>query len=405
MNQTEPTAVPDHQFLFENLMGNLTDAIYFKDLESRFIRVNKACADKHRWHSPEAIIGKTDFDTFTREHAEKAFADEQRIIQTGEPLDSVEERETWPDGSVTWASTIKMPLRDESGRIVGTFGISRDITEHKLAELRALRYSDEIRSIKEEMENDVRMAGQLQKNFAPGAYPSFAGGGCVDFLHRFNLNRQVSGDYCAITQISDHEAGVFLCDIGGAGVRAALGTALVRGIMQEIGPNAADPGAFLARMNGLLLPLINQEGLSLDVTACYIVLDARSGTVRFANAGHPMPIHFHDGHSAKWLREGCDHCIGDPLGLNAGSAYTTVERRLEPNDAVVLFTDGLYSVCNNLQDPYGKKRLLDSAHSLAGEPLQDIFDGLENDALAFAKERRFSDDVCLVGFQFHRPMD
>ena len=69
---------------------------------------------------------------------------------------------------------------------------------------------------------------------------------------------------------------------------------------------------------------------------------------------------------------------------------------------MVLCTDGLYNVKNALDDAYGSKRLLDSAHSLVGDPLADIFQGLEGDALAFARNGIFTDDVCLVGFQLRK---
>jgi len=399
----------DPGFLLENLLSNTSDSIYFKDLDSRFIMVNPACAKKHKWPSPESVKGKSDFDTFTKEHAEQAYADEQRVIETGEPLRAVEERETWPDGSVTWASTTKIPLRNEQGKIIGIFGISRDITERKEAELRARRYADEMNVIKEEMEYDVRMAGRLQKNFAPNGYPNFpegadADGQCIDFLHRFNLRRQVTGDYCTIFRVSDHHVGIFLCDVCGVGLRAALGTALIRGIMREISALGMLPGAYLARMNQLLVPLLNQENLVLDVTACYLVFDVRTGTVQVANAGHPMPIHFRDGYAAQWLCDS-DDCVGEPLAVKPDSTYVVVERQLSPEDSVVMFTDGLYTVKNNVDDEYGKKRLLDSGHSLAGEPLADIFQGLEDDALAFAHDGNFVDDVCMVGFRFNKPME
>ena len=76
--------------------------------------------------------------------------------------------------------------------------------------------------------------------------------------------------------------------------------------------------------------------------------------------------------------------------------------RVEPGDAVVLYTDGIYNVKNVLADAYGTKRLLDSARSLAGDPLAEIFQGLEGDALAFAKNGIFTDDVCLVGFHLRK---
>ncbi len=397
----------DYGFLLENLMENSMDSIYFKDLQSRFVMGNQTCADKHGCDSPAAIVGKSDFDTFSREHAEKAYADEQHIIETGEPLFGIEEKETRPGRQEeTWASTTKVPLRDEAGNIIGTFGISRDITEHKQAELRTKRYVEEIQNIKEEMEEDVRMAGELQKGFFPSSYPAFPEDArpeehCVEFLHRANLCRVVSGDYCAVTRLSGHEAGIFLCDVAGTGIRAALGTALVRGIMQETAMLRLDPGAYLSRMNDLLVPLLKQEGFKLEVTACYLVLDVATGRIRLASANHPLPIHFHDGHAAKWLFEDLS-LRGPALASQSGAVYPTIECQIDPDDSVVLFTDGLFTVKNALDDRFGKKRLIGSAHSFVGESLEDIFCGLEGDALAFSKDGRFSADVCMVGFHLRR---
>jgi len=129
------------QYLLRTLMDNLPDYIYFKDHASRFIRINKNHAQSFGLSDPSQAVGKTDFDFFTGEHAQQAFDDEQNIIRTGQML-SIEEKETHHDRPDTWVSTVKLPLRDKEGKIIGTFGISRDITEHKLAE-EALRESEE----------------------------------------------------------------------------------------------------------------------------------------------------------------------------------------------------------------------------------------------------------------------
>src|SRR5215207_18360 len=130
-------ALTEH-YLLEALLGNVPDYIYFKDTESRFIRSSKAHAQAFGLSDPAQMIGKSDFDFFTEEHARPAYEDEQEIIRTGQPL-SKEERETRSDRSDRWVLTTKMPLRDQEGKIVGTFGISKDITERKQVEAELLR--------------------------------------------------------------------------------------------------------------------------------------------------------------------------------------------------------------------------------------------------------------------------
>ncbi len=156
--QTEE-ALAREQYLMQALMDHIPDHIYFKDRESRFTRINRGLAQWFGLSDPEQAVGKTDFDFFTEEHARQAYEDEQKILQTGQPLMSLEEKETWPDRPDTWVLTTKMPLRDREGRIIGTFGISRDITERK-------RMEEELRAAKEAAEAAARAKSEFLANMS-----------------------------------------------------------------------------------------------------------------------------------------------------------------------------------------------------------------------------------------------
>jgi PAS domain S-box-containing protein len=140
MDEAAQRRLQDDSFLLQALLDNIPDSIYFKDRQSRFIRISQGMAEKFSFAEPNYVLGKTDADIFTREHAENALEDERQIMLTGQPMVGQIERETWPDRADSFCSTTKMPLFDENGHIVGTFGISRDITELKRAE-EALRHA------------------------------------------------------------------------------------------------------------------------------------------------------------------------------------------------------------------------------------------------------------------------
>src|SRR4029077_15987852 len=159
--------------LLTTLMENLPHLIYFKDLDSRFIAVSRNLAEVHGRKDPAEIIGLTDRDLFATEHAEAALADERKIIHTGKPIVDYEEKEMWPDREDTWVSTTKMPLRDAQGNIVGTFGISRDITEKKRVADETPVLTEELRTKNESLEEDLEMARDLQCAMLPQRFPHF----------------------------------------------------------------------------------------------------------------------------------------------------------------------------------------------------------------------------------------
>jgi PAS domain S-box-containing protein len=114
------------------LMESIPDVrIYFKDEAGLFLEVNHALAKVYGFDDPQRLVGLSDYDLFTKEHADRAARDEHEVIRTGEPIIGKMEKETLRDGRISWALTTKMPFQQENGGAMGIFGISRDITDLK----------------------------------------------------------------------------------------------------------------------------------------------------------------------------------------------------------------------------------------------------------------------------------
>lgn len=127
-------ALVGDRYLLNTLVENVPDAVFFKDLQGRFVRVNRAMAKDAGIDDPDEFIGKTDVEIWSGDLPAEAGEDERRIIETGVPILNKEEQPIARGGAPRWVLVTKMPLRDESGKIVGTFGVAREITKQKLAE-------------------------------------------------------------------------------------------------------------------------------------------------------------------------------------------------------------------------------------------------------------------------------
>lgn len=139
------------KLLLDTLLENLPDSIYFKDMDSRFLRVSNSMAKNWNFKNTDELIGKTDFDLFPEEIARPKFETEQEIIKNGKPVIGLVESNTFPDGSVAYISTTKMPFADKKGKLIGTFGISRDITSIKKLEMEITQRNAELEEQKERM--------------------------------------------------------------------------------------------------------------------------------------------------------------------------------------------------------------------------------------------------------------
>ena len=502
------------------LMENIPDRIYFKDLQSHFVRVNRAHATWLGVATPEDVIGKTDFDFFSQLHAQTAFTEEQVIIYTGRPMVGEVQHITKRDGTEAWGSTTKMPWRDGTGRIIGTFGVTRNVTATKQAEdklneermllrtiidhlpsrifvkdtafhylinnqahLRTLgvehqeeargrttldffpgergrqamdddrtviasgnpiinhersdfgaeghvrwslttkvplrdirekiigvvgishditerkRMEQELRHRTEEMETDVRMARQIQEAFFSQTYPVFPLGvapeaSALRFAHRYVPASTLGGDFFDIVRLSDTRCGILICDVMGHGVRAGLLTALIRGVVEEVGQHARDAAQVLGEINRALMPIVHQTGQPVFATAFYAVIDRTAGTLSFGNAGHPPPL------LLRALTGAVEQLsLADPepaTGLIEDFVYSSHECSFAAGDVFLGYTDGLFEAGDAAGNQFGEARLRAFLAGHAGLPGAALLDQLVGEIVAFTGQAHFDDDICAL---------
>ncbi len=401
------------QGMLNTLLDQLPDRIYFKDLRSRFLRVNKAMLELFHARDASVVRGKTDHDFFTAEHAQPALVDEQKIIRTGEPILNKLEKETLPDGEVRWSLTSKLPLRAGGGEITGTFGISHDITQMKALEqavdderLRFKELSEDLQAKNLQLEQDLVMAKGIQEALLPQkvvVFPEGAGGDDlrVRISSLYRPASAVGGDFYTVVPISDERVGVLICDIMGHGLRAALGTAILRGLIEQVRADAARPDRFLTSLNLGLRAILRNIDEPLLVTAFYLVADVNTGAILLGTAGHPGPV-IGNRRTGSVTELPLDRSRRGPaLALFDEAVYGMEEFHLAGDELLLLFTDGAIELSDPGGEVIGIDYFLESTKSHLDLDAQQICRNVLEDIQYAAGGADFDDDVCLVALERH----
>jgi phosphoserine phosphatase RsbU/P len=266
------------------------------------------------------------------------------------------------------------------------------------------RYAEDLRSKNAQLEADFNMAREIQQIFLPNQYPTIPRGpdpqnSTLTFAHRYLSAAAVGGDFFDIFTVGENSAGVFICDVMGHGMRAALVTAIMRGLVEELLPIASDAGRFLSEINRSLHTILRRTRAPLMATAFYLIADPVPGEWRFSSAGHPSPLRLRrNENKIEWLKA-LDRRHGPALGLFERPTYPTCRCPMSSGDLVLLFSDGIYEVNDASGEEFGQERLLRSARRHLALPKERLLEELISDARAFAGCDAFDDDVCLVAVE------
>lgn len=406
-----PDSVALKQHFFDFLLEHAADQIYFKDAEGRFLCASRAVAEFMGVAGPSDLIGKSDFDFWSKQTAAEAAVDEKRIMETDQPLIGKVERLVYPSGRVTWDYTSKLPLKNAAGEIIGIFGVNRDFTaikrmEDALEEERnRLRVTTaELEAKNAQLEADLRMAREVQLALLPREYPTIngydvSGHTPFSFAHYYRPAAAVGGDFFDFFPLSQSRVGIFICDVMGHGLRAALVTAIIRALLEELRPVMTNAGRFLSSLNLRLRSILERVEEPFVATAFYLIVDAATKEAQFANAAHPIPVRLRRAMRKAEPITDDKAKVGPALGLFDEITYSTFTCPFESNDCLVLFTDGLYEVDSPDGKEFGKNALISSLNRLATLSVEKLFPAVVDEVCRFSLREHFDDDVCMVAVE------
>ncbi len=280
------------------------------------------------------------------------------------------------------------------------YAIERKKVQQKLA-----RYTRELQNRNREMAEELELAREIQQSLIPGSYPTLPrqrvkGQGVLRFCHRYIPTAELAGDFFETIDISDSEAGVFICDVMGHGVCSAMVAAMLHALVEEKSRLGADPSHFLGEVNRGLISVLKERESPIFATAFYLTVNLDKREIRYASAGHPRPMRLRRAEGTVGRLPIRDGGRGPALGLFPEAEFPTQVESLDLHDLIILFTDGLWEAENEDGEPFLDKRLRESIRAKSDLPPGALFDGVLKDVRAFSRSEKFDDDVCLVGLEF-----
>ena len=288
--------------LYHSLVETMPQNVFRKDLARTVHFRQSAILQSLSLHGLRTSSAKRTSIFSPRNWPKNTERDDKRVMETGQTYEITEEHHPVGTGKNYCPGRQNAALQTWTETSSGLQGIFWDITEKIRAEEQIRRTTAELARSREElraknlaMEENLRMAREIQLAMLPQQYPTFPRNvppeqSAFQFAHRYHPAETVSGDFFSVSALSETEAGVFICDVTGHGVRAALVTAMIRALVEELKPLAHDPGMFLRKLNSDLCNILKNTGSPMLTTAFYLVANCQTGVMRFANAGHPKPL-------------------------------------------------------------------------------------------------------------------
>lgn len=385
--------------LLSTLIDILPCRIFVKDREGRIRLINNNYREALGLPSVYDAIGRRLSDLTTDERASVMALEDRAVLDDGREILNREAFDASPLHDKRWMLLSKVPLRDGNNKIQGIVGMAADITAQKLAEARAIEAQRALEIKNRQMEGELDLARDLQTELmesslrsvqdAMDANAPFA----PEIAFRYAPSELLAGDFFDLQPLSPYKFSLLLCDVMGHGVKAALVTTLVRGLLADLKAEKMTPSQVLERLNDRLCPLLDRAPLPRFVTALYATFDIDKGVVAIANAGHPWPLFQTGNERANSLFQ--KEC-GPALGIIRGEKFSNESISIKKGDRIMFFTDGWTEERDTEGNEFGIERLGQSLSRTKGSNANEALKKMAASIQSFSSNESYSDDLCAV---------
>jgi len=359
------------------VLDTIPDIVWLKDKDSKFLAVNEAFA-KACGKAKEELIGTSDFDFWPHDLAQRYRDDDIEVMRSGRKK-VIEETLVHSGNEQVWIETIKSPVYADGGQVIGTVGISRNVTERKRAQQR--------------VETELAVAAEIQRSMLPKDFSNLARLAELDLHAVMRPAREVGGDFYDFFLIDNDHLCISVGDVAGKGVAASLFMAITLALLRSTARETSAPDIILNHLNR---ELARGNDACMFVTAFCGVLDLETGQLSYANAGHNPPVVVKDLTSVFNLSAPS----GPPLGILEGTTYKDEQLVLGPGEVLFAYTDGVTETCGENADFFSEARLLQQLLRLGQGTCAAIVTGLMESLTAFCGESNQADDITMMALCF-----
>jgi len=310
------------------------------------------------------------------------------------------------DGTTFWNRLSITPVRDPSGAVTHFIAVQSDVTAEKNAQDALQRANQRLEAANRSIRQDLDAAAAVQRSLLPAVLPEIPG---IRFAWKFSPCQELAGDFLNVLPLDDRHVGLYILDVSGHGVAAALLSVTLSHFLSPVADRSflyravpESPGKYLVAAPSEVAARLNQHFRSSPrimqyFTMVYGVLDLDTRQLRYVTAGHPGPVQVRPGAAPVGLESG-----GLPIGLLPEASYEERAVRLEPGDRLYFATDGLTEAENTAGQEFGAGRLLEAYDQNRRRPLDESLEEVMARVEEWCAPAGLADDVAMLALECDR---